>query len=257
MTQTQYGLSERIDSLNSDLKREYCERFTLFKKDVLDYAYNHLTINRIAELGCVWGVDGAYGRYISDKYSTEEIIMVDLIWNETALNLCNSKPGIKTIEGNFGDKDMPEKIGKVDAVILYDILLHLVNPDWDFLLKMYSEYTNAFIIVNPQFTGSSTTVRLLDLGDDLYFKNIPHQPDHPTYKKVFSNPYEFDPIQKKILRDAFFIWQWGITNYDLIAKMDRLGFEPIFIQKDNLLYFDLKNFVNYGFVFSKRHLNMK
>ncbi|OGV46896.1 MAG: hypothetical protein A2X46_15925 [Lentisphaerae bacterium GWF2_57_35] len=233
------------------MQRNYADRVTLFKKDVIDYAFSALSIKKVAELGCIWGVDGAYGQYIHDKYAPTEVVMVDAIWNENALRLCRERKNITTVDGNFCDVSMPQRIGKVDAIIFFDILLHMVSPNWDEMLRMYADYTNAFLIVNPQFMATSTTVRLLDLGVDEYFRNIPHAPDYPIYQTVFADPYQMDAKQNKPLRDAFYIWQWGITNHDLIDKMDRMGFEPVLIQKDKLYYGKAKNFANYGFIFAR------
>jgi hypothetical protein len=255
MKQPYAGMKARTERLEQDMKRKYPDRFTLFKMDVIDYAFTHLKINRVAELGCVWGVDGAYGQYIHDKYNLQEVVMVDAIWNENALAFCKERKNITVMDGLFTEWDMPAKVGKVDAVIFFDILLHMVSPNWDEVLKMYAKHTDSFLVVNPQFLGSPTTVRLLDLGEEAYFSHIPHAPDYPIYKKVFENPYEMDKKQKKPLRDAFYIWQWGITNHDLIDKMEQLGFEPIFLQGDHLRYGKSKKFVNYGFIFQRKNMS--
>jgi len=205
----------------------------------------------VAELGCVWGVDGFYGQYIAGQHPDVDVTMVDAIWNDKAIAKCSVFPKIRRLDGNFMDDTMPALIGPVDAVIFFDILLHMVAPNWDRVLQMYAPFTNSFLIVNPQFVGSPITVRLLDLGHDAYFENIPHAPDYPIYQKVFANPHEVDAMQHKTLKDSFYIWQWGITNADLIHVMARLGFEPILLQRDTLVYGKAKNFVNYGFVFVK------
>lgn len=251
MNQVHTGMKTRVEAIEHDLKSTFSDRFTLFKKDVIDYAFAHLNINRVAELGCVWGVDGAYGQYIHDRYEPDEVVMVDAIWNENALSLCSERKNITVVDDLFSGFHMPEKIGKVDTIIFFDILLHMVSPNWDEVLRMYAKYTDSFLIVNPQFFGSPTTVRLLDLDTDEYFSHIPHPPDYPIYKKVFDEPYKMDESQKKPLRDCFYIWQWGITNHDLIDKMKQLGFEVIYLQGDHLCYGKSKKFVNYGFVFKR------
>ena len=92
--------------------------------------------------------------------------MVDAIWNKIAMASCIKREKITVIDGFFTDRELPGKIGTVDAVIFFDILLHLVSPNWDEVLKMYSKFTESFLIVNPQFFNSTTTVRLLDFGTD-------------------------------------------------------------------------------------------
>lgn len=251
MGQTQNGINTRIEQLKEDLNFDYPDRVTVFKKEVIDYAFSRFEISSVAELGCIWGVDGAYGQYIHDKYHPQ-VTMVDAIWSDEARKKCAVRPDIKTIDGNFCDTDMPERIGKVDVVIFFDILLHMVAPNWDELLRMYSDHTDMFLIVNPQLTSTDITVRLLDLGHDEYFRNIPHPPDYPIYKRVFENPWEMDLSQNKPLRDTFYIWQWGITNHDLIDKMDKLGFELTMMQKGTLYYGEARDFHDYGFIFKKK-----
>jgi hypothetical protein len=102
-------------------------------------------------------------------------------------------------------------------LFLCDILLHQVNPDWNKILEMYSPLTDCFLIFNPQFKASKTT-RLLDLGYDGYFANVPLPKKYPLYKEVFEKMYEMHPQQKKLWRDIHNIWQWGIVNDDLIGK---------------------------------------
>ena len=78
-----------------------------------------------------------------------------------------------------------QQIGKVDAITLFDVLLHQVNPDWDEILEMYAPSTTYFIIYNQQFVAADKTVRLLDLGYEDFFKNVPRAKDNPLYKEVF------------------------------------------------------------------------
>ena len=71
MDQTNSGMKDRVKSSINDMQRTYPVRFTLFKKNVIDYSTSHFRIKRVAEYGCVWGVDGAYGKYFHDKYDPD------------------------------------------------------------------------------------------------------------------------------------------------------------------------------------------
>jgi hypothetical protein len=206
---------------------------TPLKKEVIDYAFRqHKNIKSVVELGCVWGVNGVYGRYIAQHYPETDVTMVDTNWNSESIKLCSEHSNIKTLAANFGSDKMPSKIGNVDAIILFDVLLHQVAPDWDRILQIYAPYTYFFIIVNPQFVDSPITIRLLDLGYDGYFDKTPHEREHPTYKKLFENMYEINPEHGRIWRDVHNVWQFGITDKDLIETMYNLGFEPVFIKNE-------------------------
>lgn len=245
-------LELRKIEIEKDLDRNYDGNFQIIKKDVIDIAFSKLKINKIAELGCVWGVDGAYSRYISESYSPEKIIMVDALWNKDAIEKCSQHQSIEIVKGDFCQLDVVKSVGTVDAVIFFDILLHMVNPDWDSVLRMYADYTSSFLIVNPQYLASNVTMRLWDLDKEAYFQNVPHDPERPIYKRTMANPFEYDESQKKILRDSTYVWQWGITNSDLIDKLDRLGFELMFLKRGDIYYGRKRNFLDFAFIFVKR-----
>ena len=51
----------------------------------------------------------------------------------------NTEPKIincNKINANFGDRNIAERIGKIDAILLFYVLLHQVKPDWDEILEM-------------------------------------------------------------------------------------------------------------------------
>lgn len=249
---TAMHLKLRQKEIEKNLEWNYEGNFQIIKKDIIDFSFKYLHINTIAELGCIWGVNGAYSRYISEHYNPKKITMVDALWNKDAIEKCQQYQNIEIVHGDFCEKKVVESVGKVDAVIFFDILLHMVNPDWDSVLRMYSENTSCFMIVNPQYLSSKVTMRLWDLDKESYFQTVPHGPERPIYKRTIANPFEYDESQKKILRDSTYVWQWGITNYDLIYKLDRLGFEPIFLQRGRIFYGKKKDFLDYAFVFVKR-----
>ena len=144
-----------------------------------------------------------------------------------------------------------KQIGKVDAIFLFDVLLHQVNPDWNDIIKLYSQCTDYFIIFNPQWTGSKDSIRLLDLGRDEYFKNVPHNKLHPAYKTLFDKMYEINPQHQRIWRDIHNVWQWGITDCDLLSNMENLEYEMRWT-KNYGRWGNLPNFENHAFVFQKK-----
>jgi len=243
---------EIIDKISTEIYTiKHEEKMVPCKKEVLDYIFNNYEIKSIAELGCVWGVEGIYGRYIATKYQNTLVRMVDSHWTKEASELCSKYSNIMTISDNFGNSEILNKIGHVDAIIFFDVLLHQVAPDWDRMLQMYAPYTDFFVIVQPQYIGSPVTVRLLDLGYDGYFANVPHDKSHPTYKNLFEKMFEVNPGHgNRIWRDIHNVWQWGITDKDLVYKMNCLGFKLVY-QKNGGIWGNLNNWENNSFVFRK------
>jgi len=224
------------------------------KLNAIDFAFDNVDIKSVAELGCTWDIDCAYGVYAAEKYGLDRIAFVDMEWPHTAVEKCNATAGGEIIKGNFGDNETSNKVGNVDAVILFWVLLHQVRPDWDKVLEMYAEKTNCFIIANPQWNISKDTIRLLDLGEEEYFKNVPAANDHSHYVELFKNIDNPAPsyTDGRKLRDAHYIWQWGITNNDLVKVLERLGFEMIYCV-NNGQFGSLENFHDYTFVFVKKN----
>lgn len=238
------------DELDRDIALSLRDNMALSKKEVIDYTFKNYKIKSVAELGCVWNVEGVYGRYIATKNPDTKVMMVDTHWTEKATELCNAYQNIEMISDNFGNKDLSEKIGKVDAVILFDVLLHQVAPDWDQILQIYAPNTDFFLIVQPQYTASPLSVRLLDLGREEYFVNTPHSPNHPAYSDLFEKMFEINPVHNRIWRDVHHVWQWGITNEDLLFKMRGLGFDLVYLKNEGNCA-GLPNFENVSFIFKK------
>lgn len=154
------------------------------------------------------------------------------------------------MQGNFGDKHIAREVGQVDAIILFDVLLHQVTPDWDQILEMYAPQTQCLIIFNQQWIGSNFTVRLLDLGEKEYFQNVPHTSTEKPYDDLFQKLYQKHPDHDRIWKDVHHIWQWGITDDDLLSKVEVLGFRMQFYKNCGKIG-NLNNFENHAFVFSK------
>ncbi|HJY80207.1 MAG TPA: hypothetical protein VKK81_03885 [Candidatus Binatia bacterium] len=225
------------------------------KRRLIDFACERLQIRSFADLGGVWGVDGEYTFYAMETHRIETAFLVDISSTETLTERKKRYPGLKIISGNFGEDGVARQIGRVDAVLLFDVLLHQVNPDWDEILDLYASRTKCFLIFNPQYFASKSTVRLLDLGEEEYFRNIPHTKDEEPYKTVFEKMYEIHPRpqyqQRRIYRDIHDIWQWGIVDDDLTAKMKSLGFSLQYFRNHGK-FNNLANFENHAFAFSKR-----
>jgi hypothetical protein len=129
-------------------------------------------------------------------------------------------------------------------------LLHQVAPDWDEVLDIYAPLTQCFIVFNQQWVGTDSTIRLLDLGEDEYFQNVPHSKERQTYSDLFLKLDQKHPKYNKLWRDIPNIWQWGITDVDLQEKFKSLGFHLQYY-KNCGPFGNLKNFEDHAFVFSE------
>ena len=83
-------------------------------------------------------------------------------------------------------------MGTVDAIVLFDVLLHQADPDWREILKRYAENSRVMIVYNPQWTGSRRSVRLVELGREEWLKNTAKNFDEkgnirPNRQSYFQN----------------------------------------------------------------------
>jgi hypothetical protein len=227
--------------------------FNQDKREVIDYAYERLgsRLMSFADLGGVWGVDGAYTLYTLQHFGAARAVLVDSNFTDKVVEFARAFPALSLVRGNFGDRAIESQLGNVDVIFLFDVLLHQVKPDWDDILAMYAPHTRVFVIYNQQFVGSDKTVRLLDLGREEYLANVPADPNLPPYSTLFEKMYEIHPEHGRIWRDVHNVWQWGIVDRDLIACLDRLGF-TMQLYKNCGQWGQLKNIQNHAFVFQRR-----
>lgn len=122
------------------------------KINLIDRAFTSCRIESFADLGAVWGVEGAYTFRALDKYPVKEAVLVDGRITPTVAARANSYPQLRVIEGNFGDQEIADKVGNVDALFLFDVLLHQVSPDWDTILDMYAKNVRCLLIYNQQWS---------------------------------------------------------------------------------------------------------
>ncbi|MGA2237026.1 MAG: hypothetical protein ABSG23_16285 [Terriglobales bacterium] len=220
------------------------------KKELIDFACERLGMNSFADLGAIWNVDGGYTFYAMERHRIKNAFTVDTDFTPPFLEKQKKHPGLKIIQGNFGDRSVLERICEVDGVFFFDTLLHQVRPDWDEILQMYARVAKHFLIFNQQYTNFSSTTRLLDLGTDAYFRNIPHSRDEEPYKSCFQNLEAIHPQHGRPYRDIHNIWQWGIVDTDLIRCVNSLGFRMQFY-KNCGQFGQLTNVENHAFIFSR------
>lgn len=196
------------------------------KLRVLDVACGQLGARSLADLGAVWAVEAGYGLYAYDRYGLDRLLIVDENFTPSVTRRAEHAPNIRLIEGNFGRTEVRDRVGQVSAVVLFDVLLHQVDPDWTDILSMYSEQTEAFVLAGPWYNGP-TTIRLTDLPRDEYAALVP---DLPVHDHAYERLDEINDARGRPWRDVHDIWQWGITEHDLRRHLNDLGFGLIYYE---------------------------
>lgn len=215
------------------------------KTDLIDRAAAH-GMRSFADLGGVWAVEGGYTFYALEHHDIERACLVDTGVTGTVRERARAFPRLRLVDGDFGDPATPGEVGHVDAVFLFDVLLHQVRPDWDEVLAMYAEVADLMLVVNPQFRGDET-VRLLDLGREEYLHTVPQLPLHD---EVFSRLDEIHPVYGRPYRDIHEIWQWGITDADLERVMSGLGYRCVY-DRNTGPWFGLHRFTGRAFLYAR------
>lgn len=109
-----------------------------------------------------------------DKPGVEAGVLADRRISPWARSQAEQR-GMRCVEGDFTIPEVADEIGQVDGILLFDVLLHTVSPDWDELLAMYADSPQCFLIANPQWERTEETVRLLDLGHERFLDAVPPQ----------------------------------------------------------------------------------
>jgi hypothetical protein len=219
------------------------------KLALIDYAFSRFQIRTFADLGGNWGVDGGYSLYALRRHAIDRACIVDFNFSEALISSQQKEPRLRLVRGDFREQAIAKEIGQLDAVLLFDVLLHQVRPNWDEVLALYAD-VRCVIIFNQQWVQQHT-VRLFDLGEAEYFRNIaPVPPGDTAYEGLFRKLDEEYSPEKGRYRDLTYYWQWGITDSDLVARMNELRFELDYFR--NCGQFDgLPNFENHAFCFVK------
>ncbi|MEM6662231.1 MAG: hypothetical protein AAF666_08640 [Pseudomonadota bacterium] len=220
-------------------------------------AFEKYRVRSFADLGACWGVNAGYSYQAMMSFNIEKAYVVDTHVTNIAKQRAKLYPNLQFVTGEIGYKDTVDQIPGVDAIIMYDMLVHQANPNWDQIIDMYAPKTRVFIIYNQQWTGSEKTQRLIDLGKEAYLKNTPGGTNDAGVRvdkridELFDNLDKKHPLFDKKYRDAHNYWQWGITDADLIDAMWRNNFKLEWMKNFGNFYGPLPNFENHGFFFVK------
>ncbi len=194
------------------------------KLRTVDAAFALPEVSSVADLGGVWAVDAGYSFYALERHAPDRAVLVDDDITPVVRRRAAAFPHLQLLEQNFGLPRTPGDVGPVGVVLLFDVLLHQVDPDWDEILRRYAPQAQALAIVNPMYDVAPQTVRLLDLGEEHYRRAVPPQ---DNLDGLFSRLDELNPQRGRRWRDVHDVWQWGITDADLRATMTGLGFSAV------------------------------
>ncbi|MGI8803962.1 MAG: hypothetical protein ACR2KV_17670 [Solirubrobacteraceae bacterium] len=192
------------------------------KVAAIDRACDLVAARSLADLGGVWAVDGGYAFHAAARPAVTRVALVDEDFTSTVVERAGRDGVVELVGGNFGDPAIAARVGEVDIVLLFDVLLHQVRPDWDDVLDLYAARTRCFVIVQPTYAEAGPAVRLLDLGVESYLALVP---DVPIHQEALARLDEPNERRGKPWRDVHDIWQWGIGDAALRAKLGALGFE--------------------------------
>jgi hypothetical protein len=222
------------------------------KLEAIDYAVSELAIESFAslEIGLAFG---QHAFYTIDKPSVTSGALIDVAsWRArdhllSLIEQASERPGLRVLDAGFSDPRTVAEIGDVDAILLFDVLLRMASPDWDSVLELYAPATSHFVIANPQWERDETSVRLIELGREAYLAAVPPWQNH---LELFDRLDDWYANQPRRYRDGTHVWQWGISDADLVRKMDELGFR---LERERTLnpHPDTDGFVNKTFVFSR------
>jgi hypothetical protein len=219
------------------------------KLRLIDHAFEtaYPGAKSFADLGGVWKVDGGYSRYAVRKSTIERGILVDTDFPPAVKTKLEKNPRLQLITGDFSSTDVLSRIGHVDVIFFFDVLLHQANPPWDEVLATYAPLAPCMTIFNQQYVRGASTIRLTSLPLDEYLAVAPHGREE-VYRHVYTHADEIHPTYHKPWRDIHNIFQWGITDSDLRSSMDRLGYREAFYRNYGR-FSDLPAFENHGFIF--------
>ena len=204
-----------------------------------------------ADLGGVWKVNAAYSRYTMKKFQIKRGVLVDTTIPEPLAQTLQRYQNLQLLWGDFGHPSVIDAIGSVDVILLFDVLLHQANPDWDQIIEHYANKCSCFIIYNQQYIRGEQSVRLTDLPIDEY-KEIASDHAEELTQYVYEHKNEIHPEYGKPWKDIHNITQWGITDNSLRKLMNRLGFKEVFY-KNYGMFINLSAFEEHAFIFIKDH----
>jgi len=206
------------------------------KAALIKKAYKHRPFRSFADLGACWGVNAGYAIYARKLCGSDfdRAFIVDQIITSISRDRVSKWDNFFPVQAILGSAEARTKVGPVDALIIFDILLHQANPDWRQFLKDWLAQTKQTVIVyNQNWFKDATSVRFFERGPEWYLKNVVYVVGEPKVREWFANPYRFIPEEGVNAKDSFHFWQWGITPADLIDEFQKNGFDLVSVDTFN------------------------
>ena len=222
------------------------------KLRLIETGYRIMPFRSFADLGACWGVNGAYAFHAKKLAATiERAFIVYGIITPLTRERSAEYPEITLIEGALGAQDVRDTVGETDCLIMYDVLLHQVEPDWDQFILDWLPHTRMVIVYNQNWTKGEDTIRFVDKGIEWYKENVPHK-NEVSPEQWFSEHNQYDPHQGKLKRDVHNFWQWGIVRKDIIELFWENWFTLRFVRTYASEWPPQPWIVNEGMIFVRR-----
>jgi hypothetical protein len=222
------------------------------KLRLIDHAFRTVmpAARTFADLGGVWNVNAGYTLYTLRNHPVQHGTLVDTNFPDGLQQRLSGLQNLSVIHGDFAQQETISKIGPVDIVFFFDVLLHQANPSWNEILAAYATTVNCFVIFNQQYVRGTETVRLTSLPLEEYISIAPKGRDD-IYRHAYAHAEEIHPQYNKPWKDIHNIFQWGITDSDLRMTMGRLGFTEVHFRNHGR-FSNLPAFENHAFIFVKK-----
>ena len=138
--------------------------FVRHKAGLATRAVRKHRVKSFADIGGCWGVHAGYTVHLLANNPIERAYVADGNVNEQSRAAGKPYPQLEFIEGQFNEPAFIAPFPEVDALIMYSILLHQANLDWDDLLEAWAPKARVIVVYNHMWKKSDETIRFVDRG---------------------------------------------------------------------------------------------
>jgi len=223
------------------------------KAALIKRAYTRHPFRSFADLGACWGVNGGYAIYARELCGTafDRGFVADQIVTPLTHQRIGKWPDLFAIQSMLGAKQTRERVGQVDALIMFDILLHQANPAWDCFIKDWIGHAvHTIIVYNQNWFKDQKSQRFIERGLDWYLQNVFHNHNPEGLRKWFANHEQFNTEQGVLERDVHHWWQWGITPSELVEAFRKNDFDLVYLDTFDV-WMGFPWIVNQGMIFER------